>query len=134
MAEPEIFRSPQEPHMAAALNQTGAINSQLNPAKLGSVVTLYATGFGPTNSGNQDGEVRFDTLPQLTLPVSVQPEFAYLTTEPIEVLYAGQAPGLVSGVIQINFRLPVVQTGDRLGFTVKAGDFTSGSFSLYVTE
>ncbi|MCW5976899.1 MAG: SBBP repeat-containing protein [Bryobacteraceae bacterium] len=128
-AEPEVFRVAGD-SQAAALNEDGSVNSSLNPARLGSLVTVFATGFGATDSPVTDGDIPVENLPRPMLPVSVQTQYS---PTPIEVTYAGQAPALVFGVVQVNFRIPVVQTGDRMWFTVKAGDFTSGSFTIFVT-
>jgi uncharacterized protein (TIGR03437 family) len=55
----------------------------------------------------------------------------------VEVLYGGDAPGLVAGVLQINFRLPaqpqvVVDPNPRALFQLQIGDAVSESFSIYV--
>ena len=43
-AEPEIFKNPDG--SAAATNEDGTANSAANPAKTGSIVSIYATGTG----------------------------------------------------------------------------------------
>jgi uncharacterized protein (TIGR03437 family) len=41
------------------------------------------------------------------------------------VTYAGAAPGLPGGVVQINIRIPeAVRAGDALGVSLSAGNFT----------
>jgi uncharacterized protein (TIGR03437 family) len=87
---------------AAALNEDATINSAANPARRGSIVVLYATGEGQTSPPGIDGKVASNVLPRPLLPVSVQ-----LGGVPAEVLYAGAAPGLVAGVLQINVRVPL---------------------------
>jgi uncharacterized protein (TIGR03437 family) len=42
-----------------------------------------------------------------------------------EVLYAGSAPGLVAGVLQVNFRVPGLLRTGAVGLLVKVGRFTS---------
>lgn len=109
---------------AAILNQDGSINSPANPAAQGSIVTLYATGLGQTDPPGVDGAVYAGKLPRLRALVTVK--FAGLAGE---VLYAGPAPGMVAGVIQINVRLPQhafawpqfpvwLETGEPSGFWV----------------
>lgn len=95
-AEPEIFKNPDG--SAAAVNQDGRANSAANPAKTGSIVSIYATGTG-YDSG-VDGSIRngLTTLYNLSLID------AYGSSP--EITYAGAAPDLVSGVTQINFRVP----------------------------
>jgi uncharacterized protein (TIGR03437 family) len=48
-----------------------------------------------------DGQVIAPPFPALKLPVSVR-----IGGRPAGILYAGAAPGLVSGVLQVNARIP----------------------------
>ncbi len=89
--------------LAAALNQDGSVNSRSNPAERGSIVTFYATGLGMLDPLPPDGQVAPLRLP---LPAPVLEVKVRIGGQPAEVLYAGQAPGLVAGVIQINARVP----------------------------
>ena len=86
---------------AAVLNQDGSINGGSNPAARGSIVVLYATGAGQTNPAGVDGALAMDVLPEPMLPVTVS-----IGGQPAQVLYAGAAPGLVAGVMQVNVRIP----------------------------
>jgi uncharacterized protein (TIGR03437 family) len=94
---------------AAALNQDNTINSPQNPAARGSIVVLYGTGAGVLSPAGEDGRPAMPPFAKPELPVSVLNEeyngFENVFT-PLEVLYAGAAPGMVAGVIQINVRLP----------------------------
>jgi uncharacterized protein (TIGR03437 family) len=88
----------------AILNQDGSVNSQSNPASRGSVVVLYATGGGLTDPASVDGLLTSQAesqYPAPTLPVTVS-----IDGQPAQVLYAGAAPGLVAGVMQINVVVP----------------------------
>ncbi len=70
---------------------------------------LYATGEGQTSPGGVDGKLAVTPLPAPIAPVTV-------TIDGIDapVLYAGGAPGLVAGLIQINVQIPPgVQSGAR---------------------
>jgi uncharacterized protein (TIGR03437 family) len=42
--------------LAVALNEDGTPNSESNPAKAGSTVTILATGFGPVTPTAVDGQ------------------------------------------------------------------------------
>jgi uncharacterized protein (TIGR03437 family) len=86
---------------AAALNQDGSLNSAANPAGRGSIVVFFATGAGQTEPPGVDGKPASPPLPAPVLPVAV--EVAGLNAE---ILYAGGAPGLVAGVVQVNARIP----------------------------
>ena len=103
---PGIFLTDYYAGQGAVLNQDGTVNSRSNPAKRGSIVSIFATGGGLLNPPLPDGSVTpiQPPFPQVTLPIQVL--FGGGAGEPVEVLYAGAAPGLVSGVIQINARIP----------------------------
>jgi uncharacterized protein (TIGR03437 family) len=92
----------------AILNQDGTLNSSTNPAAKGSIVVLFATGEGQTNPAGTDGLLAIaPTLPKPVAPVTVMVGGTRAT-----VLYAGAAPGLTAGVMQVNVQLPAnVPTG-----------------------
>jgi uncharacterized protein (TIGR03437 family) len=85
----------------AILNQDYSLNSPAHPAAPGSVVMIYSTREGQTDAPGVDGQIAGTTLPQPRLPVSVT-----IGGVTAEVLYAGAAPGLVAGVLQVNARVP----------------------------
>lgn len=85
---------------AAALNEDNILNSAANPARVGTVLQIWATGAGPTSPVVEDGSIN-TTLTSLANPIG-----AYIGGAPAEILYAGAAPGLPAGVIQINVRVP----------------------------
>ena len=84
----------------AALNEDYTMNSLANPARPGSVVTVYGTGFGVLQSTVSDGQ-----------PVTAANSAAATITAtvaglPATVLYAGAAPGLIAGMDEVDLRLP----------------------------
>jgi uncharacterized protein (TIGR03437 family) len=84
---------------------TSEVATNESPAAPGEVVTVYGTGFGRNEPA---------------LPVKVT-----VGEQPAEVLYAGPAPGMIAGIVQINFRTP---EGLRTGSTpivVTAGETRS---------
>lgn len=85
----------------AILNQDGTVNSVSNPAAPGSVVALFATGGGLTTPSSADGALSAAPYSKPMLPVSVT-----VNGETVPVRYAGAAPGLVAGVLQINIVVP----------------------------
>lgn len=95
----------------AVLNEDGTLNSRSNPAKRGSIVSLYGTGLGQTDPASADGTITVPPLLASPPPIVL---FGFLTlnrdgttsTPQGEVLYAGPAPFLLSGVFQINVRVP----------------------------
>jgi uncharacterized protein (TIGR03437 family) len=96
-AVPAIFTADASgKRQAAALNQDYTVNSASNPASIGSVVALYGTGGGTLTT---------DALPGLALPVT-----ATVGGVPATVYYAGIAPGLVQGAMQVNVQVPMEVT------------------------
>ena len=86
----------------AIVNQDGTINSASNPAPRGSIVSLYGTGGGTVSSGGLDGYLAVNP-PYGTLTGEVKATIAGVAAD---VLYAGVAPFLVNGVIQLNIKVP----------------------------
>jgi uncharacterized protein (TIGR03437 family) len=102
----------------AAVNQDGSLNNGANPAKAGSVVTLYATGQGlisgmPPDGQPAEGLIETSPAPQVFI------NSGYVA--PGDVLYSGLAPGFV-GLWQINVKIPLdVPPGAVIVFISSAG-------------
>jgi trimeric autotransporter adhesin len=110
---------------AAMLNETGCCNSRHDPAARGSIGVLYATGEGQTTPPGITGSVSFhDRIadypsPQLPVHVTVGGQEA-------EIVYAGDAPNAVAGLIQVNFRVPAnAPIGDAVPLVLSIGDSRS---------
>ena len=86
---------------AAALNQDTSFNSAAHPEARGRIVVFYATGLGQTTPPGNDGHLVLGALPALTQPVQV-----FIGGVQAEVPYAGPAPQMVAGVMQVNARIP----------------------------
>jgi uncharacterized protein (TIGR03437 family) len=86
------------------LNQDGTINSQSNPAKSGSIITFYATGWQSNFSPLADGQVATTAQDGCVGTCT-----AYMDPSNAQVLYAGPAPGIVAGVTQFNVQLGAAQ-------------------------
>lgn len=93
----------------AILNQDSSVNSPSNPAGKGTIVALFGTGAGQTDPPGVDGQIT-GAVSTPILPVSLQ-----IGGLDAEVLYAGTAPGLVAGVLQVNVRIPLAAAS---GFSV----------------
>lgn len=104
-ADPAIFILNAAQREFAILNEDGTQNSQSHPAKAGSKVSMFGTGGGLMSTIPADGGFwpANPPYPLLTLPVLVN-----IDGEPATVLYAGAAPGMVSGEIRIDVQLPKV--------------------------
>jgi uncharacterized protein (TIGR03437 family) len=85
----------------AILNQDSSVNSPLNPASKGSVISIFATGAGQTDPPGIDGQVASALLPTPLLPVSVR-----IDGIDAETTYAGAAPEIVAGVLQVTCVVP----------------------------
>ena len=122
-AAPGIFELSETnaPNQAAVLNQDGTVNSPSNPATLGSVVAIYGTGGGSTSQMEETGKLTPLTPDSLMLPVAVQ-----IGGQNAPVMYGGAAPGLISGVFQINVLIPdTLPMGGSYDLSVTIGSVTS---------
>lgn len=105
----------------AILNQDSSVNSPSNPAAKGSFVAVFATGAGQTNPPGTDGQISGAILPKPLLPVSVQ-----IGGLDAKVVYAGAAPGLMSGALQVNVVVPVdAPSGQTVPIVLTLGIFPS---------
>ena len=110
--------------LAAALNQDGSVNSPSNAAKSESIVSVFATA--DSGNGFADGAVTGNGIFNATIPVSVTDEYG----QPLQVTFAGAAPDLVNGVMQINFRLPdPLPPGNSFTFLVQIGSGANSASS-----
>ncbi|MBX9600331.1 MAG: hypothetical protein K2X35_04985 [Bryobacteraceae bacterium] len=85
-----------------------------NPARPGEIIHLYVSGLGPVEPPVRTGE-RAGVLHPVTLPFRWV--YTDVGTHPLEVLYAGLAPGL-TGVYQIDARMPAGFTGPLLSIGI----------------
>ncbi len=127
-AIPEAFKE-NASGQAAALNQDGSRNDR-KPAAPGSIVQVFGTGFGAMHPQPADGAILSGTLPALALPVQV-----LYNGQPLHVTYAGPAPSLVAGAIQVNFRLPQIPpSGPTEAFQFQVGSEIGSPFVLQVQQ
>ncbi|HUS07951.1 MAG TPA: IPT/TIG domain-containing protein [Bryobacteraceae bacterium] len=116
---PGIFSlNSQGTGQAAALNQNGTVNTPSNPITRGEVIVLYMTGEGQTNPQGVDGQVTSAAnLKKPLAPITVKIDGINAVVD-----YAGSAPGLVAGVMQVNVRVPLgSRTGPGVPVEVAAG-------------
>lgn len=101
-SQPGIFSSNSSGvGQGAIMNQDHSANSPTNPEKRNRIIQLYGVGGGATDPAGIDGLVASKVFPKLTLPVKVR-----IQGQDAEVLYAGAAPSLVAGILQVNVRIP----------------------------
>ena len=104
----------------AILHADYSVNTPQNPAARGDVVLLYVTGEGETDPGGVDGQLATATLAKPVAPVSVT-----IGGTPAIVDYAGAAPGMVAGVMQVNVRIPNGIEPGQAEVIVTAGRYSS---------
>jgi len=106
---------------AAASNQDGTVNGAAHPAKVGSYISLWLTGAGLTNPAGVDGQPGAAPLPKPVAPIAVT-----IGGQPATVQYAGQAPGAVAGVVQINAQITSgTQPGNAVPVVVQVGSVST---------
>jgi uncharacterized protein (TIGR03437 family) len=117
----------------AILNENGTINSAGNPEAVGKVVQIFGTGEGLTSPRSVTGSISPSRLP---LPTPVLPVTVTIGGIPVpaaDIFYAGEAPGGVAGLIQINARIPdgVGSGAQRVFFTI-GGSPSQGNVTVSV--
>jgi len=117
---PQVFQNTSQ--AAVALNQDNTVNSSDHPAQPGSFMTIWATGVAVP--AVDDGQI----------PTAAQ-DFGccmvYGGDNPLRVIYGGAAPGIVAGVVQVNFQL----SPDMLGqpsVTLLSNGRAAGSVRIFV--
>jgi uncharacterized protein (TIGR03437 family) len=108
-------------------NEDASLNTPSNPARAGSIVTLYMTGQGYIPGMPADGDISNTALSTPYQPLVYIGDQTFVPEE--NVLYSGLAPTLV-GVWQINVKIPndVISTpnGPPLQVLVQANSWFSG--------
>lgn len=134
-AAPAIFTTSGAGNGNAAAFQVDAttgtlvLNSDKTPAVKGDILVLYATGVGPTLPIPWDGFVATESS-----AVSIPNVSVLLGDVSADVLYAGAAPGLITGIVQINARIPDnPPTGKAVPLTVRVENIASPpGVTLYI--
>ena len=106
-------------------SRNSSVNSPSNPAKAGSIVSVFATGAGA--GFFNDGAL---------VPTGIYNASASVwagNQRSFEVEFAGDAPGLVAGVMQINFRVPdSLPPGNTLSFSLIIGGVSTSQNQIAV--
>jgi uncharacterized protein (TIGR03437 family) len=106
----------------AILNQDNSTNGPNNPAAKGSVVQVYLTGEGQTSPPSITGAITIASLPppQVT-PAPALPITILINRQSAFYKFAGEAPGLVAGMMQLNVQIPSNAQSGNLPITVQIG-------------
>ncbi|HKA01871.1 MAG TPA: BACON domain-containing carbohydrate-binding protein [Candidatus Solibacter sp.] len=119
-AAPAIFTSDASGKgQGAILNQDYTVNGASNAAAKGSIISIYMTGAGAMQSPVTDGELAKDALS------IAQPVMLSIGGVAVTPLYAGAAPGIVQGVVQINAAIPAGVASGNVPVEVTIGGVTS---------
>ncbi len=114
---PGIFTVDQDNQGAVLIAGTGQLAGGQRPARKGEYVEIYGTGFGPIQ-----GQFTV-TQPEVTIGGAAA-----------EVLYSGQAPGLV-GVFQVNARVPNDSaTGLRVPLVTEWNGRSSNTVTIAIAQ
>jgi uncharacterized protein (TIGR03437 family) len=99
LTAPQVLVTSSGPAIIHAIDGTRV--SALKPAKPGEILSLFASGLGPTKPGVEPGQpFPISPLQSVNSPVQV-----LVNVEPGDVSYAGGYPAAVDGY-QVNFRVP----------------------------
>ena len=88
-------------------NDDASLVTTANPAKADDILILYGEGYGDISDGPPDGTIVTGAL----LPKPLDPVRLLIDGKEYPTLYAGGAGGLVSGVLQVNFKVPTLTPG-----------------------
>jgi len=108
----------------AILNQNFSLNGPGNPAAKGSIVMVYMTGEGQTSPASVTGAITIPNLPppQVTPSPLLTSIGVLINGQPALWTYAGEAPGLAAGLLQLNVQIPqTAQSGVPNSITVSIG-------------
>jgi uncharacterized protein (TIGR03437 family) len=115
--------------LSAILNADGGLNTAMSPAHPGDVVSLFGTGGGVTSPPSEDG------VPALAANGLAAPVEVLLNNQSVAASYAGSAPGLVAGVIQVNFQIPAgLSSSTPVTVQLKIGGVTSPASTTLVVQ
>jgi uncharacterized protein (TIGR03437 family) len=106
----------------AILNQDNSVNGPGNAAAKGSIVQVFMTGEGQTSPPSVTGKITTATLPppQVT-PAPLLPVGVLINGQPATWTYAGEAPNLAAGLMQLNVQIPLNAQSGPLSIIVSIG-------------
>ena len=99
LTQAQILTTPNGPAIVHASD--GTLVTTAKPAKAGEILSLFASGLGPTKPGVDPGQ----PFPATPLQPVNSPVQVLVNGEPGDVSYAGGYPGAVDAY-QVNFRVP----------------------------
>jgi uncharacterized protein (TIGR03437 family) len=108
----------------AILNQDNSLNGPDHPAAKGDYVVLYMTGEGLTDSCATGKITTVSAGPRLTPQPLLSPA-VLVGGQPAFVAWYGEAPDLVSGVLQVNIQIPANAPSGDVPISVSLGGIST---------
>jgi uncharacterized protein (TIGR03437 family) len=127
---PAFFLFGTSNNIAAEVAGTGTIIADTSvvpgatAAQPGQIISLFGTGFGSTSPSVPAGQLD-SGIANLTNPITVT--IGTVTLSSGDVLYAGLAPGSISGLYQINVRIPASTPAGDIPVTITIGGIQTQS-------
>jgi uncharacterized protein (TIGR03437 family) len=134
---PAFFLLPNSTDIAAEDVTTGSIIAATgvypgaSPARPGDIVSLFGTGFGDTNPSAAAGQIASGQA-TVTEPLTVK--IGDVTLANADVLYAGLSPGSISGLYQINVRIPATTPNGDIPVSITVGSVQTPSATIPVQQ
>lgn len=131
-ASPAIFTITENGSgQGAILNQDNTLNGALNPAAAGSVIQIFGTGAGLWDRAVADGLVIPYGGPLPLVPAQVG---VTIGGKAATVTYAGAAPGLVSGALQVDAVIPAALSSgpQSVGLTIGGASNSTQNVTVVV--
>jgi uncharacterized protein (TIGR03437 family) len=107
------------------LNQDGSVNSEGNPEAVGRAIQIFLTGEGQTTPGGVDGAITGSQLPTPVPNLPVTVTIGGVAVPAADVTFVGEAPGAVSGILQVNAIIPVGVGSGPAPVVVRVGGVAS---------
>jgi uncharacterized protein (TIGR03437 family) len=125
MDRPQFANTPQGPAVTHASDFT--VVSASKPAVAGEILSLFATGLGPTVPAVDPGQ----PFPSSPLAAVNSPVEVMVNGQPAEVMAAVGFPGSVNGY-QVNFRLPADSAKGTASLQVSSAWITGAPASITI--
>jgi uncharacterized protein (TIGR03437 family) len=133
-AAPGVFTT--DGRHAVAMNSDGTMNSAANPARLESIISIFATGLGPIMPPQSNGAIVGLPLPVNILPTKISIIFGGIVFSIVSVdtQYAGPVPFQVAGLSQVSLTATANLMSLVVGEDFYRDSVSSNGFVLYVTD
>lgn len=122
-----ILAGPNAPFRLGFENEDGTMNSESNPAPVGSTVKFYIVSVGPTNPTQIEREIKHSILPKPLRNIDVRFSF---NAPPQELISLHQAEQFVTGIFEVRVRVGTNVPDDRVPVMIGYGGFPHPQWQL----